>query len=62
MSIVSVGFLTTSVFAALAKFDWAKLSLDQQLQLLRVYELALYRLGAPDESLRSQLIARLDEA
>ena len=52
--------LQAPVFAALAKFDWAKLSLDQQLQLLRVYELALYRLGAPDESLRSQLIARID--
>lgn len=52
--------LQAPVMAALAKLDWAKLSRDQQLELLRVYELALYRLGAPDEATRSQLIERLD--
>jgi putative heme-binding domain-containing protein len=48
------------VFAALARIDWSRLSLDQRLELLRVYGLALYRLGPPDETERNQLIARLD--
>ena len=48
------------MLAALARLDWSKLTIDQQLELLRVYELALYRLGPPDESGREQLIARLD--
>jgi putative heme-binding domain-containing protein len=48
------------VFAALARLDWSKLTTHQQLELLRVYELALCRLGPPDEPGREQLIARLD--
>jgi putative heme-binding domain-containing protein len=52
--------LQKPVFAALAKLDWSKLSTDQQLELLRVYELALYRLGPPDETVRKEVIARLD--
>jgi putative heme-binding domain-containing protein len=52
--------LQPRVFAALAKLDWKGLSLDQQLELLRVYELALYRLGPPDEAARQALIKRLD--
>ena len=38
------------MLAALARLDWSKLTTDQQLELLRVYELALYRLGPPDEA------------
>jgi putative heme-binding domain-containing protein len=52
--------LQAPVMAALAKLDWHKLSPEQQLELLRVYELALYRLGPPDEAMRGQMIARLD--
>jgi putative heme-binding domain-containing protein len=52
--------LEAPVLAALAKLDWDKLSTEQRLELLRVYELALYRLGAPDEATRNALIARLD--
>jgi putative heme-binding domain-containing protein len=48
------------VYEALGRQDWAKLSLDEQLELLRVYELALYRLGPPDEAARKSLIRRLD--
>jgi putative heme-binding domain-containing protein len=46
--------------AALAKIDWAKLSDEQRVELLRVYELTLYRLGPPDEAMRAELIKRLD--
>jgi putative heme-binding domain-containing protein len=52
--------LEAPVIAALARLDWDKLSAEQRLELLRVYELTLYRLGAPDEATRSTLIARLD--
>jgi putative heme-binding domain-containing protein len=52
--------LQMPVLAALAKLDWSNLSVDQRLELLRVYELALYRLGPPDEAARNNLIARLD--
>ena len=52
--------LQAPVLAALAKLDWSKLSQEQRIELLRVYELALYRLGPPDEAARDQLIARLD--
>jgi putative heme-binding domain-containing protein len=48
------------VFAALGKLDWSKLSVEQQLELLRAFQLALYRLGPPGEKLRAELIARLD--
>ena len=49
-----------AVLAALSKLDWQSLSDDQKLELLRVYELALYRLGPPDEASRNQLISRLE--
>jgi putative heme-binding domain-containing protein len=52
--------LQPKVLAALAKLDWPSLTVEQQLELLRVYQLALYRLGPPDESARAGLIARLD--
>jgi putative heme-binding domain-containing protein len=52
--------LQSEVFAALDRFDWSRLSEEQRLQLLRLYGLALYRLGPPDESNRAHLITRLD--
>lgn len=48
------------VLAALNKLDWSKLSPEQRLELLRAYELALYRLGPPDEDTRAKLMDRLD--
>lgn len=48
------------VLAALGKLDWSRLSPEQRLELLRAYELALYRLGPPDEETRAKLIARFD--
>jgi putative heme-binding domain-containing protein len=53
--------LEQPVLAALARLDWDKLSVEQRLELLRVYEVALYRLGAPDEATRNALIAKFDK-
>jgi putative heme-binding domain-containing protein len=52
--------LQPAVLAALAKLDWSTLTEEQRLELLRVYQLTFYRLGPPDESSRSELIAWLD--
>lgn len=52
--------LQAPALSALAKIDWSKLSLDEKLELLRTYELVLYRLGPPEEATRTSLIARLD--
>lgn len=53
--------LNPAVFAALARINWANLSTEQQLELLRVYELTCYRLGPPDEVTRRTLIDRFDD-
>ena len=42
--------LRDQILAALDKLAWDKLSRDQQLDLLRVYEVVLNRFGRPDES------------
>lgn len=52
--------LNAAVFAALARLDWSELPTEQRLELLRVYELACYRLGPPDELTRRALIERFD--
>jgi putative heme-binding domain-containing protein len=52
--------LHAKVIAALARFDGASLPDVQRLELLRVYALALYRLGPPDEATRGRLISELD--
>jgi putative heme-binding domain-containing protein len=48
------------VLTALGRLEWSSLTVDQRLELIRVYTLALYRLGPPDEAMRATLIARLD--
>jgi putative heme-binding domain-containing protein len=48
------------VLAALERLEWPNLSHEQQLELLRVYQLTFYRLGPPDEAARADVIARLD--
>jgi putative heme-binding domain-containing protein len=48
------------VYAALAKIDFAKLSLAEQLDLLRVYEVALCRFPRPNDKTISQLIERFN--
>ncbi len=52
--------LQPSVLAALDRLDWAALTYDQRIELLRAYVLAVYRLGTPDEPTRAKLVARLD--
>jgi putative heme-binding domain-containing protein len=52
--------LHARVIDALGRLDWQSLSQEQRRELARVYQLALYRLGPPDERTRGQLITRLD--
>jgi putative heme-binding domain-containing protein len=52
--------LQPRLLAALNKLEWTGLNLDQQLELLRAYELAMTRMGHPDDDACKSLIARLD--
>jgi putative heme-binding domain-containing protein len=52
--------MQSKVLARLDTFDLAKLPVEQQLQLLRLYELAFIRMGAPDAATKQRTIARLD--
>jgi len=52
--------LRDQILSALDKLAWEKLSRDQQLDLLRVYEVVLNRYGRPDESQQKRLIGRFD--
>lgn len=49
--------LRGQLLAALAKIDWNKLTVADRVELLRVYQIALNRLGPPSDSERDQLIA-----
>jgi putative heme-binding domain-containing protein len=51
--------LLPNVLAALDRIDVTSLSKSERLELLRVYGLALYRLGPPGERTRHALIERL---
>jgi putative heme-binding domain-containing protein len=52
--------LKSDIFQALARLDWARLNDEQRLELLRVYEVALNRMGMPVPALKKDLSARLD--
>ena len=52
--------LRDQILSNLDKLAWEKLSRDQQLDLMRVYEVVLNRYGRPDESEQRTLIARFD--
>jgi putative heme-binding domain-containing protein len=52
--------LQPRVFEVLAKFDYAKLSEEQRLSLLRVYQLCVVRMGKPPAEVCAQVAARLD--
>jgi putative heme-binding domain-containing protein len=51
--------LQPAVLAALRRLDPATMSKAEKLELLRAYILTLYRMGAPDEATRHQLIEYL---
>jgi putative heme-binding domain-containing protein len=52
--------LEPQVLHALNRIDLKKLTEEQTLELLRAYELAMYRLGPPNEADRETTIKRLD--
>jgi putative heme-binding domain-containing protein len=52
--------LLPAVLVALRRLEPASLSRAERLELLRLYALTLYRLGAPDETTRHDLISGLD--
>jgi putative heme-binding domain-containing protein len=54
--------LKAKVLDALEKFDWAKLTETQRLELLRIHHIAFNRMGRPDEAVRQRVISRLDAA
>jgi len=45
---------------SLARLDWKALPLEEQIELVRVVHVTLYRLGAPDEPTREAIIAAVD--
>jgi putative heme-binding domain-containing protein len=52
--------LLSKLITALGRLDIAALAEEQQLELLRAYQLAFIRLGEPDDAIRLALVARLD--
>ena len=46
------------ILASLARHDWAKLSPEQRVTLLRIYEVTFCRTGAPNTKQRKELIAK----
>ncbi len=52
--------LQSKIFDALARIDWDKLDVSQKLELLRVYEVAIARMGVPSGEIAQKVIARLD--
>jgi putative heme-binding domain-containing protein len=48
------------IFDAIDRLEWAKLDDEQRLDLLRLYEVALVRLGKPDAAQAGKIIAKLD--
>ena len=52
--------LKNSMLQALMKVNYSKLSPPQQIDLLRVFEVIFYRMGAAEGAIRNQVIAYLD--
>ncbi|MEO8497911.1 MAG: heme-binding protein, partial [Planctomycetota bacterium] len=49
-----------AIVKSLERLDWSKLTVQQQLEALRVYTVCFLRLGAPDEATRQHLIEEFD--
>jgi putative heme-binding domain-containing protein len=52
--------LQTRLLSALDRLDFAKLPESQQLELLRVYQLAFIRMGEPDAAMAARVAKKLD--
>lgn len=52
--------LQGQVLAALDRIDWNAISRDDQVDLLRAYQLVFTRLGAPDDATKAALAAKLE--
>jgi putative heme-binding domain-containing protein len=52
--------LKSDILAALARLDWAKLTSNQRLDLVRVYHVLFNRLGRPDPAAREKVLARFE--
>jgi len=52
--------LQSNLITALNRLDWAKLSVPQQAELLRVYQLAFVRMGKPSEKDAAAVEKKLD--
>ncbi|MBI3466833.1 MAG: c-type cytochrome, partial [Planctomycetes bacterium] len=53
-------YLRDKVLAALMNLDWGRLAHDQQVTLVRAYEICFVRFGQPDRSTAARVIAQLD--
>lgn len=53
--------IENQILEAIARIDWHALPLDEQIELVRVVHVTLYRLGAPDENVRPAIIAAVDQ-
>jgi hypothetical protein len=53
--------LKPRLLESLGRLDFAALSLDQKLSLMRAYGLVFIRMGPPDDAQREAVLARLDE-
>src|SRR5262249_48373540 len=54
--------LKKRIFTALDRLGWGGLGDDQRMDLLRIYEVAMNRMGPPPADLKKKLTARLDSA
>ena len=54
--------LKADIFQALGCLDWVHLTDEQRIELLRVYEVALNRMGMPAPGTKKSLLARFDAA
>ena len=52
--------LQSRMFATLDRIDWKSQTVQDKLDILRAYHLAMIRLGSPDEATRQRLIAKFD--
>lgn len=53
--------LKNAMLQSLMKVNYGKLSLAQQIDLLRAFELIFYRMGNPEGAVKNQVIAYLDQ-